>query len=85
MQTEEIKSLIEAQLPGSIVKVAGEGCNARVLVVSAAFAGQSKLAQQRMVYKCLGDKIASGEIHALSIKSFTPEQWEQVADKDSQI
>ena len=83
MEIAEIKEVIESGIPNSTVEVAGEGCNARVLVVSPEFDGKNKLAQQRMVYACLGDKIATGEVHALSIKSFTPDQWEAHPDKEN--
>lgn len=85
MEIAEIKQMIENGIPNSDVEVAGEGCNARVLVVSTEFEGKNKLAQQRMIYACLGDKIATGEVHALSIKSFTPEQWEALPDKENVI
>jgi len=83
MEITEIKQAIENGIPNAEVQVAGEGCNARVLVVSTEFEGKNKLAQQRMVYACMGDKIATGEVHALSIKSFTPEQWEAHPDKEN--
>lgn len=85
MEIAEIKQMIENGIPHSDVQVAGEGCNARVLVVSPEFEGKNKVAQQRMVYACLGDKIATGEVHALSIKAFTPEQWEAFPDKENVI
>lgn len=75
MQIEDIKVLIEAGIPGSEVILSGEGCNANVIVIADAFEGKSLLDQQRMVYATLGDRITSGEIHALSIKSYTPSQW----------
>lgn len=85
MEVSEIKTLIENGISNAEVSVAGEGCNARVLVISPEFEGINKLAQHRMVNACLGDKIATGEIHALSIKSFTPEQWAEFPDKDGVI
>lgn len=80
-----IKALIEKGLPGSNVFVAGEACNARVVVVSPQFEGKSLPQQHRLVYAALGDRIVKGEIHALSIKSFTPGQWEALPDKDNVI
>jgi len=79
MQPEEIKTLIEAGLPGATVILGGEGCNSQVTVISGEFDGKSLLQQQRMVYACFGDKFNTGEIHALSIKSYTPAQWESRA------
>jgi len=75
MQIEDVKALIEQEIPGAEVVVTGEGCNVQVTVISAAFVDKSRIQQQRMVYAPLNDKIASGELHAVSIKSYTPEQW----------
>ncbi|MDH5301422.1 MAG: BolA family transcriptional regulator [Gammaproteobacteria bacterium] len=75
MQPNEIKTLIEAGLPGATVILGGEGCNSQVTVISEDFAGKSLLQQQRMVYAALGDRFRTGEIHALSVKSYTPAQW----------
>jgi len=49
-------------------------------VVSPAFAGKSKVAQHQMVYQALGDHMRS-RIHALALKTYTPEQWLQ-AEKE---
>jgi BolA protein len=47
----------------------------RALVVSARFAGLPLVAAQRLVYEALGDEMES-EIHALSVKTLTPERWD---------
>ena len=75
MEMNEIKVLIEQGIDSAQVEIAGEGCNASVVVVSPAFEGKSLLEQQRMVYATLGELIQNGTIHALSIKSYTPDQW----------
>lgn len=81
----DIKTLIESGIPGSTAMVKGEGCNASVVVISDAFEGQSLLKQQKMVYATLGDNITNGTIHALTIKSYTPAQWDAVPNKDQII
>ena len=80
MSEVDIKALIEAGIPDSEVIMDGDGCNASVIVVSDAFDGQSKLKQQKMVYATLGDLITNGTVHALSIKSYTQAQWEDVSN-----
>ena len=77
---EEIKRLIEQQFANASVHVQGEGCSAHVTVIAEEFVGKSLLQQQRMIYAALGDRIARGEIHALSIKSYTPAQWASLND-----
>ena len=77
MQPEEIKRMIEAGIAGASAMVTGDGSHFDAVVVSEAFDGKSMLQEQRMVYAALGDKIHTGELHALSIKAFTPEEWER--------
>ena len=50
------------------------GGHFEVLVVSEKFRGQSRVAAQRMVYEALG-KMMQEDIHALAMRTFTPEQW----------
>ncbi len=76
MDEEQIKQKIEAGLPGSQVSVSGDGRHFEAIVVSAAFAGKSMLEQHRMVYASLGDSFQSEAIHALSVKTYTPEAWQ---------
>jgi acid stress-induced BolA-like protein IbaG/YrbA len=67
MNKDDIKALIEAGLPGASVTVTGDdGQHFEALVVSAAFAGKTAVAQHRMVYATLGDKMGR-EIHALQL------------------
>jgi acid stress-induced BolA-like protein IbaG/YrbA len=72
---EQIKQLIESGLPGAEARVAGEdGTHFEALVISPDFAGKNVVAQHRMVYAALGSRMGT-EIHALALKTLTPEQW----------
>lgn len=73
VQPEDIKRLIESGLPGSRVRVTGDGQHFEAVVVSNDFAGKSMVVQHQMVYRSLGDKMRA-EIHALSIRTLTPDQ-----------
>lgn len=77
MEESEIKSLIEAGLPGAEVRVKGDGSHYEAIVIGDCFEGKSMVEQQKMVYAVLNEHIASGAIHALSIKAYTPEKWEK--------
>lgn len=78
MHAENIKQLIEAGLKDARVIVAGEdGRHFTATVVSAAFAEKSRIQKQQLVYATLGNHIQDGTIHAISIKTFTPSEWEQ--------
>jgi len=76
MQCEDIQSKIEQGLPGAQVSVTGDGRHFEAVVVSDAFAGKGLLEQHRMVYATLGDKVG-GDIHALSVRTYTNAAWQQ--------
>ncbi|WP_151702973.1 BolA family protein [Nitrincola alkalilacustris] len=76
MQAQEVKQIIESQLEGCQVITAGEGCDFQITVIGEMFAGLSPVKKQQRVYACLQDQIASGAIHAITIKTYTPEQWQ---------
>ncbi len=70
---ENIKEWIEAGLPESQVVADGDGHHFEAVVVCANFAGKNTIARHRMVYDALGDRMKA-EIHALSLKTLTPEE-----------
>ncbi len=71
MNESEIKAKIEAVISCEIVEVAGDGYHFEVYVVSDEFEGKRAVARQQMVYAAVQAEIASGELHALSIKTKT--------------
>ena len=73
MEPEKIKSLIKAGLPDAEVEVTGDGEHFDALVVSREFEGKTPVARQRIVMATVREQIDSGELHALSIKTRTPE------------
>jgi len=74
MNAETIQRLIEAGLPGARAQVNGEdGVHFEAVVVSDAFAGKLPLARHRMVYATLGERMG-GEIHALALRTLTPDE-----------
>ncbi len=74
MDTRTIQTLIESGLPGARADVQGaDGVHFEARVVCAAFAGKPPLARHRMVYATLGERMG-GEIHALSLKTLTPDE-----------
>ena len=76
---ENIKAHIESSLPCEYVQVAGDdGRHFEALIVSTQFIGKNTVQQHQLVYKSLGDKMKQ-EIHALSMKTMTPEQWAQIS------
>lgn len=71
--TESIESSIRAGLACERVEVIGDGQHFQALVVSPAFAGKSRVQRHQLVYAALGSRMRE-EIHALSMKTLTPEE-----------
>lgn len=74
METEAVAALIRAGLPGAEVTVTGDGAHFEAVVISDAFDGLTPIKKQRLVMDTVKAQIASGELHALSIKTLTPAQ-----------
>ena len=75
METSAVEQLIRSGMPDAQVQVSADGSHFDAVVVSAAFAGLTPIKKQRLVMDTVRAEIASGELHALSIKTLTPEQW----------
>ena len=78
MEAKAIEARIRAALPGAEVEVrdtTGTGDHFEARVVCPAFAGKSMIEQHQLVYAPLKDVLATGELHALALKTFTPETW----------
>lgn len=80
MELETVKTLIERALGEAEVRVEGDGCNLSATVISPAFSGMSRLQQHRLVMDAVRELLASGELHALSLSTHTPEAWRQLHD-----
>jgi acid stress-induced BolA-like protein IbaG/YrbA len=70
---ENVKEYIQQGLECEHIHVDGDGRHFDAVIVSKAFEGKGILQQQRLVFQVLGDKMEI--IHALSMKTYTPEQW----------
>ena len=75
MHPEEIKQLILAGMACDYLELDGDGQHFQAIVVSAEFAGKNRVKRQQRVYQTLQAKLATGELHALSFKTLTPEEW----------
>lgn len=74
MNAQDIEQLIAAGLPCTHLEVAGDGRHWNAIVVSEAFAGKRLIQRHQMVYATLGGRMATDEIHALSMKTLTPSE-----------
>ncbi|MDX7988582.1 BolA family transcriptional regulator [Xenorhabdus sp. 12] len=77
MDTEEIKKVLMENLALDEAIVSGDGSHFQVIAVGSIFDGLSRVKQQQAVYAPLMEYIADNRIHALSIKAYTPEQWQR--------
>ena len=72
---ESVQAGIASGLACEQVEVVGDGQHFQALVVSAAFAGKSRVQRHQLVYAALGERMRE-EIHALSMRTLTPEEWQ---------
>ena len=75
MTSEELQSIIAQGLPCEHIELTGDGRHWYATIVSAEFEGQRTLQRQRSVYATLGNRMQTDEVHALSMKTFTPAEW----------
>lgn len=75
MDEEQLKTLLNDALDLSELYVKVDGANVDILAVSEAFENMNKVKRQQAIYAPLNPHIASGEIHAVSIKAYTPDDW----------
>ncbi|MGD7036828.1 Grx4 family monothiol glutaredoxin [Methylotuvimicrobium buryatense] len=76
----EVESLIKNSFPDAVIEIDGEGCNLSITVVSEAFLDLPLVKQQQGVMAALAGVLASGRLHAVSMKTFTPEQRREQAE-----
>lgn len=72
---ESIQISIESGMPCIQVSVTGDGRHFEAIIVSGEFAGKNRIQRHQRVYQALGDRMRE-EIHALSMKTLTPDEWE---------
>ncbi|MDE0544286.1 BolA family iron metabolism protein IbaG [Vibrio sp. VA3] len=75
MDSAKVQQLLKEALNLQEVHVKGEGSHYEVVAVDACFDGMSRVKKQQLIYAPLMEYIQRNDIHALSIKAFTPEEW----------
>lgn len=79
MENQQLEQILLAALP-ELTEVhvnSNDGSHFQVIAVSEQFATLSRIKQQQAIYAPLMEYIADNRIHALSIKTYTPEQWQK--------
>ena len=75
MTAEQLQALIAAGLPCTHIALEGDGRHWYATIVSSAFEGNRLIARHQQVYATLGTRMQTDEVHALSMKTFTPAEW----------
>jgi acid stress-induced BolA-like protein IbaG/YrbA len=75
MTADQIKAMIAEGMACEHLELEGDGRHWYATVVSAEFEGKRAIARHQKVYATLGNKMKTDEIHALSMKTFTPAEW----------
>lgn len=81
MELDALKQFIEQHLQCEYVKTNGDGRHFNAMIVSSEFEGLNTLKRQQKVYAFLSEKIASGELHAFNMRTYTPAEWQQQQEK----
>jgi len=81
ISSDEIKLALSKALPISVIEtqdLTGGGDHWQLIIVSSAFEGKGLVEQHRMVNELLKAPLADQRIHALSLKTYSPAQWERL-------
>lgn len=78
MEQQDIQIMLRDNIPDAKVMVSSsDGTHFEAVVVTDAFLNQKSVARQRIVYAIIGAQITSGAIHALSLKTYTHQEWKE--------
>jgi acid stress-induced BolA-like protein IbaG/YrbA len=81
LSAKQLENYITQHLSCDFIEVRGDdGTHFEAVIVSPAFEGKRMVAQHQLVYGALGDRMKA-EIHALGMKTYTPEQWQLARKK----
>ncbi len=81
LSAQQLEAYITQNLACDYIKVLGDdGTHFEAIVVSPEFTGKSMVQQHQLVYAALGDRMRA-EIHALSMRTLTPEAWQKLQNK----
>jgi acid stress-induced BolA-like protein IbaG/YrbA len=75
MTADQIQHLIQAGIACDHCHIQGDGRHWYATIVSAAFEGKRLIQRHQLVYSSLGNRMQTDEIHALSMKTYTPVEW----------
>jgi acid stress-induced BolA-like protein IbaG/YrbA len=75
MQSNELQTIISSGMNCQHIEVDGDGRHWSAVIVSAEFEGKRLIERHQRVYATLGQRMHTDEVHALSMKTYTPAEW----------
>ncbi len=72
----EVVQLVQQGFDDAKVMVEGEGCDLLITVVSPQFSNLTMVKKQQLILATLKEPLASGKLHAVSVKAYTPDEWQ---------
>lgn len=76
LSASEVTYLVQQGLSDAEVMIDGEGCDLLITVLSSQFVDLSLVKKQQLVLATLKEPLASGKLHVVSVKAYTPEEWQ---------
>lgn len=78
MNADDVKSILKQQLSDCDIKVEADGSHVNIIVIGDIFEGKRSVQRQQLVYAALQEHIASGVIHAVNMKTYSIQEWQQL-------
>ena len=78
MNADDVKSILSQRLVGCDIKVEVDGSHVNIIVIGDIFEGKRAVQRQQIVYAVLQEHIASGVIHAVNMKTYSNQEWQQL-------
>ncbi len=75
MTSDELQAIISAGIDCQHIELSGDGRHWYATIVSSIFEGQRLIQRHQRVNATLGGRMQTDEVHALSMKTFTPAEW----------
>ncbi|WP_027966504.1 BolA family protein [Halomonas halocynthiae] len=85
MQPTDVKALLESRIEGCDFLIKGEGCDFQVIAIGDVFDELSRIKSQQLILGALSDEIASGALHAITVRTYTPLKWQDAPENTSQM
>jgi stress-induced morphogen len=88
MKPTQLKQRLESLSPDTqaeVIDMTGTEDHYQAVVISSAFAGKMMIEQHRMVFSLIQAEVDSGEVHALTLKTYTPDQFTKFNPNNSLI